>query len=405
MPQSIILHVDMDAFFASVEQRERPELAGLPVIVGADPQGGRGRGVVAACSYPARKFGVHSAMPISQAYRLCPQGVYLRPNGRLYQDVSQRIMEILRRYSDLVEPISIDEAFVDVTGSLRLFGLPRQIAEAIKETVRIEERLTCSIGIAPNKFLAKVASDRQKPDGITIVEPGREREFLAPLSVRCIWGVGPKTESRLLQLGVKTIGDVSQRPLAYWADRFGHHGEHLWRLSQGQDSRRVQPSSGFKSLSHESTFARDTDDRSQLRATLLALSEAVAARLRKNRVRGRNVTLKWRYADFTTLTRQQTLRQPTDDGQTVYRACLALWKQLEPLPQKVRLVGVAVGRLEAGEANRQAGLFDESVQRKRKLDESVDEIVKKFGSASIKKASLLDRHSDEDDRFSSFLKH
>ncbi len=400
-----ILHVDMDAFFASVEQRERPELAGRPVIVGADPREGRGRGVVAACSYEARRFGVHSALPISQAYRRCPQAVYLRPNGRLYQAVSHQVMTILGRFSDLVEPISIDEAFLDVTGSQRLFGTPVQIAKIIKETIQREERLTCSIGLAPNKFLAKVASDLNKPDGLTLVEPGREAEFLAPLGVRRIWGVGAKTEARLKSLGVRTIGDVARKPLQFWIDRLGRHGVHLWELSHGRDRRQVEPRGAFKSLSHESTFAEDTQDLERIRATLLALSEAVALRLRKNGVRGRNVTLKWRWADFTTLTRQTTLGQATDDAQSVYRACSELLSKLLPLRQRVRLVGVAVGRLEGAGQKQQPGLFDENSRRKRRLDQSVDAILEKFGQTSIKKASLLDDPYDEDDRFSSFLKH
>ncbi len=399
-----ILHVDMDAFFASVEQREDPRLAGRPVIVGADPRGGRGRGVVAACSYEARRFGIHSAMPISQAFRRCPQGVYLPPRGALYQQVSREVMQLLQRFSDLVEPISIDEAFLDVTGSTLLFGPPRAIAESIREAVRTEQRLTCSIGIAPNKFLAKVASDLNKPDGVTVVPEGAERRFLAPLPVRCIWGVGPRTEEKLARLGVRNIGDIWSRPRQFWCERFGKHGLHLWNLSQGHDTRLVQPHSGFKSLSHERTFGRDTDDLKHLEATILSLAEAVAKRLRNNGVGGRGVTLKWRWADFTSLTRQTTLPHPTDDARTIYQACLRLLRKLLPLEQKVRLVGVAVGRLEAPDRDGQPELFGEQAGRKRKLDESVDAIQRKFGRGIIKKARLLE-HTDDEPRFSTFLEN
>ena len=249
-----ILHVDMDAFYASVEQRECPAYIGKPVVVGADPKGGRGRGVVAACSYEARRFGIRSAMPISQAFRLCPHAVFLRPNPSLYSRVSQSILGIMRRYTDQVEPISIDEAFLDITGSLRLFGRPPKVAERIKRRILSKEGLTCSIGIASNKFVAKIASDLCKPNGLLQVAEGQEKRFLAPLSVDRMWGVGPKTEDQLHRLGVSRIGHVAARSESFWEQVLGRHGRHLWRLSQGRDDRPVAPTGSFRSLSQECTF-------------------------------------------------------------------------------------------------------------------------------------------------------
>ncbi len=397
-----ILHVDMDAFFASVEQRENPELQGRPVIVGADPQQGKGRGVVAACSYEARRFGVHSALPISQAWRLCPQATFVRPNGKLYSHVSRAVMEILSRFTDLVEPISIDEAFLDVTGSGRLFGPPKSIAQQVKDSIRAEQRLTCSVGIAPNKFLAKIASDLEKPDGLTCVEPGSERAFLAPLPVRAIWGVGPRTEVKLRELGIETIADVARRSLEFWSQTWGHHGEHLWRLSHGIDDRPVQPASGFKSLSHESTFSQDTEDLDAIRRVLLQLCGEVAVRARKNKVAGRTVTLKWRYADFTTLTRQTSLREATDDASRIYEVVTKLVQKLLPPAQKIRLVGVGLSDFRSEPT--QVGLFDPPSAKKRELNASLDRIAEKFGPGVVRKASLLTHGDDEDQRFSSFLK-
>ena len=421
---SVILHVDMDAFFASVEQREDPSIRGLPVIVGADPKGGQGRGVVAACSYEARRFGIHSALPISQAYRLCPEGVYRPPQGRLYAQVSASIMKILRSFSDRVEPISIDEAFVDATGSQKLIGKPRQIALQVKEKIRQEQQLSASIGVAPTKFLAKIASDLDKPDGLVLVEPGQEQDFLCNLPVRRMWGVGPKTEVRLLQLGIKTIGDIASRSEEHWASRFGQHGVHLWRLSQGLDDRPVIAHQGFKSLSHERTFHEDTADLELIAKTLLQLSEDVSRRSRRHSAQGKCVTLKWRYSDFSTLSRQSTLKTPTSDPLVIFRT---VWKQVEllqPFPQRIRLVGIALSRFAPAPEKSQLPLF-ESPQTEEtthgaprgpipkpgkdraapgnELNHCIDEINQKFGRGKVQRASLLDRVEDEDEGFSSFL--
>ncbi|MFQ5741363.1 MAG: DNA polymerase IV [Acidobacteriota bacterium] len=404
MAARVIMHVDMDAFFASVEQREQPEFKGKPVIVGADPRGGKGRGVVAACSYQARKFGIHSALPISRAYRLCPHAIYLRPDGALYARVSKAIMEILRRYSDRVEPISIDEAFLDLTGSERLLGRPGAVASHIKKVVRVEQQLTCSIGIAPNKFLAKIASDLNKPDGLLEVAPGTETAFLKDLPVGRIWGVGRKTERRLHRLGVRSIGDVAARPLQFWIERMGRQGEHLWTLSHGVDERPVHSSREFKSLSHETTFLEDTADLERVRKTLLALSEEVTRRSRRHEVAAARVTLKLRYADFTTFTRQSSLPQATNDARSVYGVACKLLDRFLPLQREVRLLGVCLSRFESCRQGRE-DLFGKQASADSRLNAAIDQITAKFGQASLRKASLLDHPLQEEDRFSSFLKH
>ncbi len=403
MKSRTILHVDMDAFYASVEQRERPATRGQPVIVGAGPKEGRGRGVVAACSYEAREYGIHSALPISRAWQLCPQGVYLRPNGALYGKVSGQIMEILRRFTDLVEPISIDEAFLDVTGSARLFGDGEEIARAVKDRILREQELPCSIGVAGNKFVAKVASDANKPDGLCVVPRGEEKKFLASLPIRKIWGVGPKSEKRLQRWGVRTIGEIADRDQAFWVEKLGSHGTHLWHLSQGLDDRPVRASRGFKSLSHESTFEEDCRDPDKINRTLLALSEKVARRCRSHGLGGGCIRLKWRFADFSTFTRQRKVGEPTDDAHTIFRVALELCRDFLPLAQAVRLVGVGISDFEKVEGASQPMLFEAPAQKKRRLDASVDEITRRFGKQAVRNASLLDRERDEEDGFSSFL--
>lgn len=403
MANRVIFHIDMDAFFASVEQRENPAYRDRPVIVGADPKGGKGRGVVAACSYEARKFGIHSAMPIRRAFRLCPHGIYVQPNGAVYSHIWRAIMKILERYAPLVEPISIDEAFLDMTGSERLCGTPQSAAIRLKQTIWEEQKLTCSIGIASSKFLAKIASDLRKPDGLFEVPPGTEREFLNPLPVSRIWGVGPKTEQYLRFLGIATIGDVAALPKEFWRLRLGQRGEHLWELAKGLDDRPVQPVSGFQSLSQERTFGADTEDLNLLRKTLLALSEELARRARKHDVRAKTISLKLRYADFSTFDRQKTLHEYTDDALHIYHVAWKLLEDFLPFPQKVRLIGAGIRHFEPAQ-QMQPGLFDAPVEKKGRLDASVDTIVAKFGEESIRKASLLDQPLDGDEGFSSFLK-
>jgi DNA polymerase-4 len=380
-----ILHLDMDAFYAAVEQRDRPELRGQPVIIGADPQGGRGRGVVSTASYEARRFGVGSAMAISQAYRLCPQGVYIFPDMDKYAQESREIMDILRRFTDLVEPISIDEAFLDVTGSRRALGSGLAIARALKQAVQRERSLTASVGLATCKLVAKVASDMQKPDGLVVVPPGTEAAFLAPLPVRRLWGVGPKTEEQLAKLGVVTIGQVAALDPARLERRIGHHGHELQQLARGVDDRPVLADAGeAKSLGAEHTFGVDTSDLERLRRTLLDLADGVARRLRHNGYRARTVTLKYRDETFRTLTRAQSLADPTDAGDRLFQVGWALFRVVHG-PRKVRLIGIYASGF--GEKP-QLDLFS---AQPSSADRLRDLVTERFGEEALTRASLLGR--------------
>jgi len=403
MPRTI-LHVDMDAFYAAVEQRDRPELRGKPVIVGSDPKGGKGRGIVSTCSYEARRFGVHSAQPISQAWRLCPQGVYVQPDMRKYARVSRQIMEILSSFTDMVEQISVDEAFLDVTGSRQLYGTGREIAAKIKDRMRRELGLTASVGVASNKFVAKIASDLEKPDGLVVVEPGREREFLAPLAVRRLWGVGPKTEAALQKAGLRTVGQIAALDERGLRRRLGEGdgATQLWRLARGMDDRPVEAVEGCKSIGHETTFERDTSDFDLLHATLLALVEKTAHRMRLEGVRGRTVTVKFREEDFATFTRRATLDAAVDTSEKIFPVALDLMKGLFREGVRVRLVGVSLSNLgtDGGGPNgpgRQLGLFRDgpteplSTPRERKLAEAIDDISQRFGDRAITRATLVEK--------------
>ena len=384
-----ILHVDMDAFYASVEQLDHPEYKSKPVIVGADPKAGKGRGVVAACSYEARKFGVRSALPISRAWKLCPDGIYVRPRMKRYVEVSGQVMEVFHRFTDLVEPLSIDEAFLDITGSVALLGPPVQIARSIKSDIRQKTGLTASVGLAPNKFLAKIASDIRKPDGFVVVEEAEIGAFLHDLPISRLWGVGPKTEARLHELGFGTIGDVAKAQRESLVRRLGSLGEHLYQLSHGNDDRPVIPNWEPKSISSETTFEEDTNDRELLLATILELSDHVAQRLRKDDYRARKVTLKLRYSSFTTHTKQQSLDKAVRTGEDIAAIARGLFA-LFPLKQKIRLIGVAAGDLHRdGEDPQQLPLFGDSSQQKEKLSHTVDEIKQKFGDAALRRGSQM----------------
>ncbi len=384
-----ILHVDMDAFYASVEQFDNPDYKNRPVIVGADPKGGSGRGVVAACSYEARKFGVHSALPISRAWKLCPQGVYVRPRMKRYMEVSSQIMQVFRRYTDLVEPLSIDEAFLDVTGSVRLFGPPEHIALSIKKEIRDRTHLTASIGVAPNKFLAKIASDIRKPDGFMIVDEEKIAAFLRDLPVSRLWGVGPKTEQRLKELGFHTIGQVADSNHESLIRSLGSLGEHLYRLSHGHDERPVVANGEPKSISSENTFEEDTDSRELLHQTILELSDHVAERLRKEGYRARKVTLKLRYSSFSTHTKQQSLEKFVQTGNEIAAVARGLFAQF-PMKQKIRLIGVAAGDLRRdGEEPGQLTLFSPAENAKEKLSHTLDEIKERFGPGALRRGSQM----------------
>ena len=378
-----ILHVDMDAFYAAIEQRDRPELKGRPVVVGADPRGGRGRGVVATASYEARAFGISSAMPISQAWKRCPHGVYVHPDMDKYAAVSKEVMEVVGGFSDCVEPVSIDEAFLDVTGSRRAFGDGETVARRLKEAVRERTALTASVGVATSKLVAKVASDMRKPDGLVVVRPGAEAAFLAPLPIRRLWGVGPKTEEELARLGVHTIGALAALDPGRLARRLGTHGHDLMRLARGEDDRPVVADPGeTKSLGQEHTFDKDVSDLAALRGTLLDLADAVARRLRGHGLRARTLTLKYRDEGFRTLTRAETLPEPTDAGDVLFRV---VWRLFEGVhgERRVRLLGIYTSGFGAGT---QLDLFAAPASAADQVRDAVD---RRFGEGTLTRASLM----------------
>ena len=391
--QRFILHVDMDAFYASVEVREQPGLAGRPVIVGGSP---RGRGVVSAANYEARRFGVHSAMPTARAMRLCPEAVWLPVRMELYATVSRQIREIFNRYTPLVEPLSLDEAFLDVTASTRLFGTAAEIANAIKKAIRHELSLVASVGIAPNKFIAKIASDLDKPDGFVEVNPKEAQAFLDPLPVSRVWGVGKATGKELDRLGIKRIEQLRQQSEVVLADRFGKFGSHLWRLANGMDDRPVVSDSEAKSISNETTFDSDINNRDTLRAWLLELTEQVCWRLRQHELYGRTVQIKLRFADFSTITRSHTLVEATHQTKQVWQAVLKLFEHaMQTESRSLRLVGVGVSSLkdEAHRPHIQTDMFEQSDDmRQTQLDEVSDAIKSRFGSSGIRRGSGFKQH-------------
>ncbi len=378
---AMILHIDMDAFYASVEERERPELRGRPVVVGGSPEG---RGVVAAANYAARRYGVHSAMPMARAVRLCPDAIRVPPRLALYAEVSGRIHAIFRRYTPQVEPLSLDEAFLDVGASERLFGTASAIGRRIQAEIAAEERLDASVGVAPNKFLAKIASDLRKPAGFVVVEPGTEQAFLDPLPVGRLWGVGKVTGRFFAARGIQTIGELRRLPPAMLQQALGSGGEQLRQLAHGIDPRPVVTDQEAKSISHENTFAEDVADPQLLEAWLLALTEQVAERLRRAGLEARTVQLKVRLHDFTTLTRARTLDRPTDLTRELWRTSRELFRTRLPRPlPPVRLLGMGVSGFEA-EAPRQADLFAEPDRRRQgRLDAVADAVRTRFGHAAI----------------------
>ncbi len=383
-----IIHIDMDAFYASVEQRDRPELRGKPVIVGADPEG---RGVVTAASYEARPFGVHSAMPIRTAARLCPQAIFLPVDMAKYARVSTEIMAILADFSPLVEPVSIDEAFLDITGTAGLHGPPLSVARSIKRRIRAEVGLVASLGIAANKFLAKIASDLGKPDGLVEVPAGQEASFLAPLPIRRLWGVGAATERVLASLGIATIGQLARMPGTTFEARFGRSGHHLRELALGRDDRPVDPLGPPKSMGAEETFERDHRDLDRLRRVLREQAERVARELREQGFAASRVVLKLRFADFRTLTRSRT-GDPTQDGLEIYRRAVDLLRRVE-VRDPVRLIGLSASAL--GPPGGQLSLLDPGAARRERLARAVDRLASRFGADSVRPASLIRRPNSD----------
>ena len=383
MTRATILHVDLDAFFAAVEQRDRPELRGRPVVVGGG--GPTDRGVVSAASYEARRYGVHSAMPLRTAAALCPSAAFVPVDGRKYASVSREVMAILGRFTPALEPVSIDEAFMDVAGSEALHGEPMTIARSIRSQVSSELALVASVGVATTKLVAKVASDLEKPDGLVRVPPGEEAAFLAPLPIARLWGVGERTASILAEYGVTTIGDLAELPADLLARRFGRQATVLTERARGIDASPVVSSDGARSVSHEHTFGVDTSDREALERSLLALSEGVAGRLRKGGTKARTISVKVRDSSFVTVSRQRTLPTATDQTDVIFHVALELarprWRGV-----KVRLLGVAASHL--GEQDQMA-LFDTDDERKRLATSAADDIRKRFGSRAIVRARLL----------------
>ncbi|MDP8969829.1 MAG: DNA polymerase IV, partial [Actinomycetota bacterium] len=353
-PTEPILHVDMDAFYASVEARRDPSLAGRPLLVG----GAGGRGVVASASYEARAFGVRSAMPMARALRLCPGAVVVSPDFAAYQQVSAQLREILLSVTPLVEPLALDEAFLDVGGSVRLFGPPERVGVLLRRRIRDELGLSASVGVAQNKFLAKLCSGKAKPDGLLHLRAEEASGFLAPLSVGDLWGVGAQTAARLERLGVRTVTDVTVTPEATLARIVGPAvAAQLRRLARGEDARPVVVHQPAKGMSAEETFDRDVDDPRVLRVELLRLAEKVARRMRRGHLSGRTVTLKLRYANFTTVTRSRTLPVATDQATGLHREAVALLDALRLERVRVRLVGLGVTNLAAADASRQLRLL------------------------------------------------
>jgi DNA polymerase IV len=381
--ERVILHVDLDAFFAAVEQRDRPELRGRPVIVGGG--GPDQRGVVSAASYEARKFGVQSAMPLRTAGRLCPQGVFLPVDGRKYQSVSRDVMAILRRFTPQVQPISIDEAFLDVTGSRALFGDGETIGRTIKATIRGEVGLTASVGGGTTKLVAKIASELRKPDGLVVVPPGGEAVFLAPLPISRLWGVGGKTAEALRDFGVVTIGDLAALPPEALVRRFGKHGGSLVDRAVGRDPDPVATGDPAKSIGHEHTFDVDTANREVIERTLLGMADGVAWRLRASGLKAVTVALKLRDSSFTTITRQTSLDIPADLTEPIYGAAVTLLRR-ELHGQRIRLVGVTASNFRDRE---QLALFGEDDPRRRQTAEALDRIRRKYGERAVTRARLV----------------
>lgn len=384
-----VLHVDMDAFYAGVSLLARPELRGQPVVVG----GGGTRAVVLSATYEARAFGVHSAMPMMRARRLCPQAVVLAPDHAAYARVSAGVMAVFRSITPLVEPISLDEAFLDVRGAARRLGGPAQIGEWIRATVEDEQGVTCSVGVASTKFVAKLASARCKPDGLLVVPAQEVVAFLHPLPVGALWGVGAKTEDVLRQLGLHTVADLAHTPVATLVRALGPAvGAHLSALAWGRDERSVVPSEPDKSIGAENTFPHDVDDPAIVARELLRLAEQTAARLRATGQCGRTVSIKVRFADFTTITRSRTLVEGTDVGRVVYDTAMSLYAALGLQRARIRLVGVRVEGIVAADDQPHQLQLGEREHGWRSAEQAVDRAATRFGPGAVRPASLVEPH-------------
>ena len=384
-----IIHLDMDAFYPSVEVLDNPGLKGRPVIVG----GGRDRGVVSSASYEARRFVVHSAQPMATAMRLCSEGIFLPVRMARYQEVSRAVFEIFHQFTPLVEPLSIDEAFLDVTRCQRLLGRPEQIARNIKETVHAVTGLRVSAGVAPSLFVAKIASDIDKPDGLTVVIPDKVREFLDPLPIEKMWGVGSVTQEALGRLNIRTFRELRSVPLKILEKKFGKHGLKMHNLSMGKDDRDVVPQQDIKSIGHEQTFIEDITENGEARKLLLGLSNKVARRMRKGGIAGKTISLKVKYSDFVQITRSVTLKDPTDDGFVIYEAVCRLLGKTEVGSRPVRLLGVSLSQLDFPTTGKQLSLFNISHgdQKRKRLNRALDSLYEKHGDCGVHPGTLFSK--------------
>jgi len=388
-PPKHIIHLDMDAFYPSVEVLDNPELRGKPVIVG----GSKERGVVSSASYEARKFGVHSAQPMATAMQLCPNGIVLPVRMARYKEVSEQVFDIFHLFTPLVEPLSIDEAFLDVTGSTRLFGSPIEIAKNIKQKVTEKTGLTISAGVAPSKFVAKVASDMEKPDGLTVVPTDKVKEFLDPLPIKKMWGVGKVTQKALSRLSIHTFKDLRQVPVEVLEKKFGKHGIHMHQLSMGIDERDVVTFHDVKSIGHEDTYSKDILDLKPAKRELLSLANRVARRMRRKGLEGKTITLKVKYNDFVKITRSVTLHNYTNDSAEIYSNICSLLEKTAVGKRPVRLLGISLSNLADTGSGRQLSLFNlnESNEKRKELNKTADSIFEKFGNKGIRPGSLIDK--------------
>ncbi|MBW3086121.1 DNA polymerase IV [Austwickia sp. TVS 96-490-7B] len=388
-----VLHVDMDAYYASVTLLEHPDLQGIPVIIG-----GGGRGVVLSATYEAREFGVTSAMPMARARQLCPQAVVIPPDHGRYAEVSRSVMEVFRAITPLVEPLSLDEAFLDVSGAVRRLGSPMTIGQSIRATVHSRVGITCSVGAASTKFVAKIASGLAKPDGMVVVPPLEAVSFVQQLPVGALWGVGDRTEEVLLGMGLHTVADIAHTPVETLQRALGQMGVSLHEFAWARDPRPVTPVRREKSVGADRTFPVDLDDSEEVRRQLLALAERTAARARSHAVMGRTVSLRVRFADFSTVTRSRTLSVPTDVTREVYATVCRLYDELSPSSARIRLLGVRLEGLVAAEGTPVQGLLDEPEHGWRDADRAVDQAVARFGSGVVRPASLMPSAGEETER-------
>ena len=385
MNQRYIIHVDMDAFFAAIEQRDNAAFRNRPVIIGADPKKGKGRGVVATCSYQARAFGVHSAMPISQAYRLCPEAVFLPVNMEKYIEVSRQIHDIFYFFTPLVESVSIDEAFLDITSSFHIHDSPLNLAKTLKNRIRQNLLLTASLGLASSKMVAKIASDLNKPDGLVVVDPLANEEFLRPLSVNKVWGIGKKTAENLAVYGIKTIGDIVKADKSLLENIFGNKALDLIALARGEDFSSVEPNQKIKSISNETTFSCDTSDQEKIKRELMFLSEKVSKRARNLNLKAKTISLKIRIYPFQTAIRSKTLTYFTNFSDDIFQVVYSLFKLFFKPGYLVRLLGVKICGFQ--DETGQITFFDEKIStKKERIHKLIDSIDSRFGDRTIHRA-------------------